>query len=69
MSELSWILEAINGMGIAAAPVFALLWWMEQRKMKELSALLVTNTTALTVLAGTVNSLFQAALARSEARK
>lgn len=67
MSELSSILEAIKGTGIAATPVFALLWWFEQRKVTALAERLVANTTALTVLTVTVNSLFQAMLARKEA--
>lgn len=70
MSELSWILENINGMGgIAAASMFSVLWWMEQRKVKDLASLLSANTTAITVLSVTVNLLFQAALSKDGKRK
>lgn len=72
MGELTWILERLNGMGIAAVPLVLFLWWMEYKKGKEQGERLAANTTAITVLATTVNTGFQMMLAmlpRGEAHK
>lgn len=54
-------LEWVKGLGTAAGPIFALLWWMERSERKdahsELRDIAKESTTVITRVEGTVGQL------------
>lgn len=55
------LLEWVKGLGTAAGPIFALLWWLERNERKdahsELRDIAKDSTTAITKVEGAVGQL------------
>lgn len=67
MSDITWLLDIIRGLGVAGGPVFAVLFWLErvERKaaQKDSRELLVQNLTTITQASASIVEVTEAVVA------